>query len=274
MVKIQELEKKSVDLRKDIVNICYNSKAGHIGGSLSSIDILNTLYNHELNVDPKNPKMENRDRFILSKGHVAEALFVVLADCGFFDKDELKTYSTFNSKFIGHPNNKIPGIEMNTGALGHGLSLGVGCALAAKMNGEKYRTYVLMGDGEQAEGSIWEAAMAASHYNLDNLVAIVDRNGLQISGSTEDVMSLKDLKGKWEKFGFNVIEINGNNYEEIVQALNEAKTVKGMPTLILADTVKGKGISYMENKASWHHGVMTEEQYELAISELEEKIYE
>lgn len=274
MMEIQELEKKSIELRKDIVNICYNSKAGHIGGSLSSIDVLNTLYNYELNIDPKNPNMKNRDRFILSKGHVAEALFVVLADCGFFEKDELKTYSTFNSKFIGHPNNKIPGIEMNTGALGHGLSLGVGCALAAKMNEENYRTYVLMGDGEQAEGSIWEAAMSASHYNLDNLVAIVDRNGLQISGSTEEVMSLKDLKGKWEKFGFYVIEINGNSYVEIIEAFQKARKIKGMPTLILANTVKGKGISYMENEASWHHGVMTKEQYDLAISELEENIYE
>ena len=195
-----ELVKNAVTLRKQIVDVCYRSKAGHVGGSLSGIDILNVLYNHEMNIDPKEPKKDDRDRFILSKGHIAEALFVTLSNRGFFDASELETFSCAGSKYIGHPNNKINGVEMNTGALGHGLALGVGMAIAAKMDHKDYRTYVMMGDGEQAEGSIWEAAMAASHYNLDNLVAILDRNGLQISGTTEDVMSLKSMEMIMMKF--------------------------------------------------------------------------
>lgn len=267
-MNLQQLQEKGQQLRKDIVDICYASSAGHVGGALSSIDILNVLYNNEMNIDPKEPKKMDRDRFILSKGHIAEALFVTLADRGFFPKEELATYSCFQSKYIGHPNNKITGVEMNTGALGHGLALGVGIAIGAKMKQESYRTYVLMGDGEQAEGSVWEAAMAASHYQLDNLVAILDRNGLQISGGTEDVMSLKDIHAKWTSFGFYVIEIDGHNYEEIQTAFAKAKEVKGKPTLILANTTKGKGVSFMENEIAWHHGVMSKEQYEIAIQEL------
>lgn len=263
-----ELVENGNTLRKGIVEVCYRSKAGHVGGSLSAIDILNVLYNHEMNIDPMDANNENRDRFILSKGHIAEALFVTLANRGFFDKSELETFSCYQSKYIGHPNNKINGVEMNTGALGHGLALGVGMAIAAKMDQKSYRTYVMMGDGEQAEGSVWEAAMAASHYELDNLVAILDRNGLQISGTTEDVMSLKDIKAKWEGFGFAVIEINGNDYEEILQALNTAKTIKGKPVLLLAHTIKGKGVSFMENEIAWHHGVLNEEQYHQAMQEL------
>lgn len=263
-----ELVEKGKKLRRGIIEVCYRSKAGHVGGSLSSIDILNVLYHYEMRIDPKDPKKEDRDRFVLSKGHVAESLFVTLADCGFFEEEELKSFSSYGSKYIGHPNNKIHGVEMNTGALGHGLALGVGMAIAAKMDQKDYRTYVLMGDGEQAEGSIWEAAMAASHYQLDNLVAILDRNGLQISGTTEDVMSLKDIKAKWESFGFEVIEINGNEIDEIIMAFDRAKSVKGKPVLVLAHTVKGKGVSFMENEVAWHHGVLNEEQYHMVMKEL------
>ena len=264
----QELIEKSFHLIRNIIEVCYRSQAGHVGGSLSAIDILNVLYNHEMNIDPLEPKMEYRDRFILSKGHIAEALFVTLADRGYFDERELETFSCYQSKFIGHPNNKIPGIEMNTGALGHGLSLGVGMALGNRMNQSDAYTYVMMGDGEQAEGSIWEAAMAASHYNLDHLIAILDRNGLQISGTTEEVMSLKDIKAKWESFGFNVIELDGNDYDEILHAFQQAKASKGKPVLLLANTVKGKGVSFMENQIAWHHGELNESQFAQAIKEL------
>lgn len=267
-MNIQQLQNKGQQLREMIVDVCYASSAGHVGGALSSIDILNVLYNEEMNIDPLEPKKVDRDRFILSKGHIAEALFVTLADRGFFPKEELSTYSCFQSIYIGHPNNKIKGVEMNTGALGHGLALGVGIAIGAKMENADYRTYVLMGDGEQAEGSVWEAAMAASHYALDNLVAILDRNGLQISGTTEDVMSLKDIKAKWESFGFHVLDINGHDYQEILNAFAKAREIKGKPTLILANTIKGKGVSFMENEIAWHHGVMSEEQYQIAKQEL------
>lgn len=264
----QELIEKSYKLRRKIVEVCYRSQAGHVGGSLSAIDILNVLYNHEMNINPQEPMMEGRDRFILSKGHVAEALFVTLADRGYFNEEELDTFSCYRSNFIGHPNNKIAGIEMNTGALGHGLSLGVGMAMGARMNQSDAYTYVLMGDGEQAEGSIWEAAMAASHYQLDHLIAILDRNGLQISGTTEEVMSLQDIKAKWESFGFHVIEFDGNDYTQLLTAFQEAKEISGCPVLLLANTVKGKGVSFMEHQIAWHHGELTEGQYHQAIKEL------
>lgn len=267
-MNLENLQKQGQALRKQIIRICYQSKAGHVGGALSCIDILNVLYHHEMNIDPTQLKLKTRDRFVLSKGHVAEALFVTLASRGFFPMEELDEYSQYQSKYIGHPNNKIKGVEMNTGALGHGLSIGVGMAIGAKMDNNPFRTYVLMGDGEQAEGSIWEAAMAASHYQLDNLVAILDRNGLQISGTTEDVMSLKDIKAKWESFGFHVVEFDGNDYVQILAAFEEAKTIKGKPILLLANTVKGKGVSFMEHEIAWHHGVMSEEQYALAQKEL------
>jgi transketolase len=267
-MEIELLKKKAYDLRKDVLEVCYRSKAGHIGGSLSAIDIINTLYFKEMSVET------NKDLFILSKGHVAEALYVVLANKGYFDKRELIRFSKYNSLFIGHPNNKVPGIEMNTGALGHGLSIGAGYALAAKKKKTLQRVYILMGDGELAEGSIWEAAMSASHYRLDNLCAIIDRNGLQISGTTEEVMSLENVSDKWKAFGFHVIEMDGHNYENIIQALKEAKETKGKPTMLIANTIKGKGISFMENDSSWHHGVMNEKQYHQAIRELEEASHE
>ncbi len=266
MLERKALKNKAYQIRQDVLHIIVSGKTGHTGGDLSETDILTVLYYNVLRYDVKNPEWECRDRFILSKGHSVEAYLAILADIGFVDPDELKTYSKYQSRLIGHPNNKLPGVEMNSGALGHGLSTGVGMAIAGKMDKRDYRVFVLMGDGEQAEGSIWEAAMAASHYGLDNLVAIVDRNHLQISGGTEDVMCLEPFKAKWEAFGFDVTEIDGHDYEQIEKALNH-KT-PGKPSLVLANTVKGKGVSFMENDAKWHHGVPNSEQYESALKEL------
>lgn len=266
---VKQLELKAKQLRKDVLEVVYESKAGHIGGSLSSLDILTTLYYGVLNVNPNEPKDPDRDRFILSKGHIAESLYCVLADKGYFSKDKLKTYSKFQSTLIGHPNVKNPGVELNTGSLGHGLSASVGIALAGKRDNKNYRVFTLMGDGEQAEGSIWEAAMAAANYKLDNLVAIVDRNGLQISGTTEEVMALNDLSGKWEKFGWNVIEVDGNNIEDLLKIFSNTPQIKDKPTMVIAKTIKGKGISFMENNVKWHHGVPTEKEYLQAMKELE-----
>lgn len=266
-----EFEQTGTFLRKEIVTMCYESKAGHVGGSLSSIDLLNILYNEVMRHDPKHPNDPLRDRFILSKGHIAEALFALLSQQGYIEQEELSTFSRFGSRLIGHPNNKIDGIEMNTGALGHGVCVAVGMAIASKMNRDPNRIYCLMGDGEQAEGSVWEAAMAAAHYKLDNLVLILDRNRLQISGNTEDVMALKDIRQKYESFGFNAIEIDGHDLDSIQAAFTLAKANKGRPTIIIAHTIKGKGVSFMENVASWHHGVLTEELYKQAMQELEEK---
>ena len=267
---LQILKNQSYDLRKDIIDLCYQSQSRHVGGSLSSIDLLNVLYFHVMNVSPVHFNEENRDRFILSKGHIAEALYVVLAKKGYFDFNELNQYCKYGSKYFGHPSSKVKGVELNSGALGHGLALGVGIAIAAKKMNRDYRTYVLMGDGELAEGSVWESAMAAAFYQLDNLCTIVDRNRLQISGNTEDIMALENLKEKWQSFGFEVLEIDGNNYHQIIDSFEKAKEIKNKPTLILANTIKGKGISFMENKASWHHGVITDEQYQTCLKELEE----
>ena len=272
MNDIEYLKKKATEIRLDVLNMIYEAKAGHIGGSFSSIDILTALYYGTMNVEPKNPQWEDRDRFILSKGHIAEALWAILADLGFFAKDELTTFSQFGTRLIGHPNNKVAGVEMNTGSLGHGLSVATGMALAAKMDQKSYKTYTLMGDGELAEGSIWEAAMAAAHYKLDNLVAIIDRNGLQISGATEDVMRLESLANKWESFGWEVEEGNGHDMEELMQVLSLVPKTNDRPTLLIANTIKTKGISFAEDVASWHHHVPTTEQYNLAAVELEAMI--
>lgn len=269
MVEVSCLEKKAKQIRKDLVTMIYEAKTGHIGGALSSTDIMTVLYYSVMKVDPKNPKLEDRDRFVLSKGHCVEPLYCILADKGFFEKDKLKTFSKFGSTLIGHPNNKNAGVEMNTGALGHGLPVSVGMALAAKMDNKDYKVYTLMGDGEQAEGSVWEAAMAGAHYKLDNLVAIVDRNRLQISGSTEDVMGLDPLEDKWTSFGWNVISVDGNDIGALQEVFLSLPRIKGKPTLIMANTVKGKGISYMENIAKWHHGVPNAEQMEQALKELD-----
>jgi transketolase len=268
---IQELSAKSFALRRDVVDIIVNGGGGHFGGDFSVIDILITLYYRHLNISPETTKDPNRDRFILSKGHSVEALYAVLCDRGFFPKTELATFSKFGSKYIGHPNNSVNGIEMNSGSLGHGLSVSVGMALAAKMDGASYRNYVVMGDGELAEGSVWEGAMAASHFKLDNLTAVIDRNGLQISGSTEKVMSHEKLRDRWASFGWNVLEVNGNSIAELDSAFTEAKAYKGKPTVILAKTVKGYGYAGAENQAGWHHKVPTQEQYAEIQKELSER---
>lgn len=267
--EVMDLGLKARQIRKGVLDMVYSSKAGHVGGSMSSIDILTTLYYKVLNIDPKNFSDPDRDRFILSKGHVAESLYYILGDKGFFDKEKLKTYSQYGSTLIGHPNNKNNGVEVNTGSLGHGLSIAVGMALAGKRDHKNYRVFTLMGDGEQAEGSVWEGAMAAANYKLDNLVGIVDRNGLQISGSTEEVMDLKDLSSKWTSFGWEVVEVDGNNIEELLKVFDNIPAKEGKPTMVIAKTIKGKGISYMEDNVKWHHGVLTEEEYNQAVKELE-----
>lgn len=265
------LNQKARQLRRDIIEMIHNSKAGHVGGDLSVIDILTTLYYKEMNVSPQQTEDPERDRFLLSKGHCADSLYCVLGDCGYYDKQEaIQTFSQYGSRFIGHPNTDVPGIELNSGSLGHGISVGVGMALAAKMNHQSYRTYVVCGDGEMAEGSNYEGMMAAGHYKLDNFCVTVDLNGLQISGTTEEVMDSSDLGKKFEDFGFHVIDVaDGNDCGQLAAAYEKARTLKGKPTAVIAHTVKGKGVSFMENTASWHHGVMTEEQYQQAVKELE-----
>ncbi len=267
--KLKDLKLKAKQIRKGVLNMVYVSKAGHIGGSLSSIDILTTLYYNVLNIDAKNIKNPDRDRFVLSKGHIAESLYYILADKGFFNKEKLKTYSQYGSTLIGHPNSKNPGVEINTGSLGHGLPVSVGMALAGKRDNKNYRVFTLMGDGEQAEGSVWEGAMSAANYKLDNLVGIIDRNGLQISGTTEEVMALDNLSDKWSSFGWKVVEVDGNDIEKLIIVLNNIPAEKGKPTMIIANTIKGKGISFMENQVKWHHGVLTKEQYDQAVIEIE-----
>lgn len=266
---INNLKKKAIQIRKDLLHMIYNSGEGHTGGALSSVDILVTLYYRIMKIDPKNPKWDGRDRFVLSKGHSVEGYYAILADLGFFPKEELLSYRKFGSRLIGHPNNKVPGVELNTGALGHGLSVAVGMALAGKMDGKDYRVYTLMGDGELAEGSVWEAAMAASNYKLDNLIGIIDRNRLQISGNTEEVMKLESLREKWTAFGWEVIEVDGHDIEKLVEVFEKIPIQKGKPHVVIAHTVKGKGVSFMENDRKWHHGVPNRQQFERAMYELD-----
>ena len=267
---MENLTAKSIELRQDVVRMVVSGKAGHIGGDMSVMDILVSLYFHEMNVGPENFSDPGRDKFVLSKGHSVEALYAVLAAKGFFPIDQvIEEFSHFGSKFIGHPNNKLPGIEMNSGSLGHGLPVCVGMALAEKMNKSSARVYTVMGDGELAEGSVWEGAMAASQYKLDNLCAVVDRNRLQISGNTEDVMHHDNLCDRFRSFGWNVISVNGNSIDELNAAFDTAKTVKGMPTVVIANTIKGYGSSVMENKANWHHKVPTEDEVKQIMSDLE-----
>lgn len=256
------------------MEIVYKSKAGHIGGDLSCLNILTALYFEIMNVDPEHPEKTDRDRFILSKGHCVEALYVTLESKGFISSSVVDTLGQFGSILSGHPTVEVPGIEVNSGALGHGLSVGVGMAMAAKMNGDSYKTYVLMGDGEQEEGSIYEAAMAGHQYKLDNLVALIDRNRLQISGYTEDVMALEDIVMRWSAFGWDVMEMDGDNMEDIVRVLERIDFSNGKPHLVVAHTTKGKGISYMENVAKWHHGVPAAGQYEEGMKEINERIAE
>ncbi len=262
------LPRKAVQIRRDLLNMIYTGKAGHTGGALSSVDILVALYYKVMRVDPENAAWGDRDYFIMSKGHSVEGLFCILADLGFFPKDELKTFCAFGTRLIGHPNNKVPGIEMNTGALGHGLSVGVGMAKGLKMFSRENRVFVVMGDGEQAEGSLWEAAMAASFYKLDNLTAVIDRNHLQISGDTENVMALEPLADKWTAFGWQVEETDGHNVNALADVFS--KKGNGKPRLFIARTCKGKGVREMENVAKWHHGVPDAELLRSAMNQFAE----
>ena len=266
-----DLKVLSCDLRKNVVDMIVEGKGGHIGGDMSVIDILIELYFEQMNISPENMDDPDRDRFVMSKGHSVEALYAVLAAKGFFPIEQvIREFSKFGSQFIGHPNNKLPGIEMNSGSLGHGLPVCVGMALAGKMDKKDYRVYTVMGDGELAEGSVWEGVMAAHHYKLDNLCAVVDRNRLQISGSTEDVMAQDIQEERWASFGWHVITVrDGNYYTQLKAAFDEAKTVKGKPAVIIANTVKGCGSVVMENKANWHHKVPNEEEYGQIIKDLE-----
>ena len=265
-----ELEKMANEIRKDIVTAVHSAKSGHPGGSLSSADIFTYLYFEEMNVDPANPKWEDRDRFVLSKGHVAPGLYSTLAEKGYFPKEDLKTLRHTGSYLQGHPDMKhIPGIDMSSGSLGQGVSVAVGMAAAGKYDKKDYRVYTLTGDGEIQEGQIWEAAMWAGHRKLDNLVVIVDNNNLQIDGSVEDVCSPYPIDKKFEAFNFHVINIDGNDFDQIRAAIKEARETKGMPTAIIAKTVKGKGVSFMENAAGWHGKAPNDEEYEIAMADLE-----
>ena len=265
-----ELEKMANEIRKDIVTAVHSAKSGHPGGSLSSADIFTYLYFEEMNVDPANPKWEDRDRFVLSKGHVAPGLYSTLAEKGYFPKEDLKTLRHTGSYLQGHPDMKhIPGIDMSSGSLGQGVSVAVGMAAAGKYDKKDYRVYTLTGDGEIQEGQIWEAAMWAGHRKLDNLVVIVDNNNLQIDGSVEDVCSPYPIDKKFEAFNFHVINIDGNDFDQIRAAFKEARETKGMPTAIIAKTVKGKGVSFMENAAGWHGKAPNDEEYEITMADLE-----
>jgi len=263
-----ELELRAVALRRSMLQLIVSAGAGHTGGGLSCMDILNVLYNRILNVSPRTFGDPHRDRYVQSKGHSVEALYAVLADRGFFPASDLDTVCHYQSHYVGHPTRHIPGIEMNTGALGHGLPICIGMALAAKMDGAKYRVFTLLGDGELAEGSNWEAGLAAAHYKLDNLVAILDHNTLQITGHTRDVMSTEPVDDKWRSFGWTVRTANGHNYAELTKALTDSPEA-GKPTFIIAKTVKGKGVSFMENVTKWHHGVPSEVELKQALAELD-----
>jgi transketolase len=264
----KELQAKSLLYRKTLLKLIYSSKAGHTGGSLSCVDLLNVLYNHVMDITPQNFNDMDRDHYIHSKGHAVEALYAVLADKGFFPWEDLETVEKYGSHFIGHPTRSVPGIEQNTGALGHGLSLAVGMALAAKKDVRSNRIFTIMGDGELAEGSIWEASISAAHYKLDNLIAIVDRNTLQITGRTEDVMSTEPLDQKFTAFGYAVRHVDGNDISALVDLFEQLPFETGKPNLVLAHTTKGKGVSFIEDKVPWHHKVPTETEFEIALREL------
>ncbi len=268
---MNELKVKSFELRRVVLEMIRRSGGGHIGGDFSVMDILVSLYFKHMNISPENMDDPERDLFVMSKGHSVESYYAVLADKGFFPTEELvETFSAFGSPYIGHPNNKLPGVEMNSGSLGHGLPVCVGMAMANKMDGRSGRVYTVMGDGELAEGSVWEGFMAAGHFKLDNLCAVIDRNGLQISGSTEDVMAHGDLAARVASFGWNVIEVNGNDLEELDRAFAAAREARGMPTCVIAHTIKGfGGGEIMENKANWHHKVPGDAEYAAICAELE-----
>ena len=284
-MNVKELELLAEKNRKRLVEVVYAAKAGHIGGDLSCLNVMTALYFHVMkDLNPAEPKAADRDRFVLSKGHCVEALYVTLEAKGFLAPEVLDTLGKFGSILSGHPTIEVPGIEVNSGALGHGLSIGVGMAIAEKMNRNAYlantpttptptyRTYVLMGDGEQGEGSIYEAAMAGNKYQLDNLVAIIDRNHLQISGDTENVMPIDSIKERWSAFGWDVISMNGDSMEDIVKTFDTIDYTNKKPHLLISNTTKGKGVSFMEGIAKWHHGVLNEEQCKAAVAEISERI--
>lgn len=261
--------------RKHALEGIFNASSGHPGGSLSIADILAVLYFEKMNIDPQNPKDENRDRFVLSKGHCAPALYGILSERGYFPTEHCKTLRSIDSNLQGHPDMKnTPGVDMSTGSLGQGISAANGMALSAKLDNKDYRVYTILGDGELEEGQVWEAAMFAAHYKLDNLTAFIDNNNLQIDGNIADVMNSHPIDEKFKAFNWHVITIDAHNYDEIRNAIEEAKTVKGKPTAIIAKSVKGKGVSFMENQASWHGSAPNKEQFEQAIKELDEKIAE
>lgn len=266
---IAELSSKAAEIRRSIVKMITAAKSGHPGGSLSAADILAVLYFHTMRHDPKNPTWENRDRFIISKGHAGPVLYSTLAEAGYFPKDELMTFRKLNSRIQGHPDmKKIPGIDFSTGSLGQGMPVGVGMALAGKLDEKPYRVFVMIGDGESQEGSIWEASMAASHYKLDNLTVILDHNGLQIDGPNDKVMKINPVEDKWKAFGWNVLVIDGHDLEQIIDALDAKNIVPGKPTMIIAKTIKGKGVSFMENEAGWHGKAPKPEELERALADL------
>ncbi|MBR2744257.1 MAG: transketolase [Clostridia bacterium] len=269
IVSCEALEKIAKDVRREIIEEVYGAQSGHPGGSLSCADILTVLYFNQMNINPKKPNDEGRDRFVLSKGHCSPALYATLAQKGYFSEKKLNEFRKIDGILQGHPDmNKIPGVDMSSGSLGQGLSVANGMALSSKMGKMGYRVYCLLGDGELEEGQVWEAAMTSSKYKLDNLCVIVDNNGLQIDGDIKDVKNLDDIEGKFEKFGFNVITVNGNKIPDLIKAFDKAKTVKGKPTAIVAITTKGKGVSFMENKAEWHGKAPSEEQFKIAMEEL------
>ena len=266
----KDLKLKSIDYRKTILEIIFHGGAGHTGGSLSCIDILNVLYNKILAINPSNFNSYERNHYIQSKGHSVEALYTVLCDRNFFSKEDLFSLNQFKSHFIGHPTKKVSGIEHNTGALGHGLSVAVGMAIGLKLDNKKFKVFTLLGDGELSEGSVWEGLLSANKYNLDNLVVIVDRNKLQITGKTEDINPIESLKDKFNSFGLSTKEVDGNSVHQLNEVLSNTPFEKNKVNVVIANTIKGKGISFMENEIVWHHKVPSEEQYKLAQNELEE----
>ncbi len=270
---MSNLKALAYELRENTMDIIMSGKAGHIGGDMSVMEILTELYFDQMNISPENMEDPDREKIVMSKGHSMEAYYAVLAKKGFFPQEEVvEKFSKFDSQYIGHPNNKLPGIEMNSGSLGHGLPVCVGMALASRMNGQKCRVYTVMGDGELAEGSVWEGAMAAAHYKLDNLCAVVDRNRLQISGNTEDVMAHDDLYERFRAFNWHVIDVkDGNDIDQLKAAFEEAKETKGKPSVLIANTVKGKGSPVMENKANWHHKVPSEDELAQIRRDLKER---
>ena len=263
------LEQKAAQIRQDIIRMVHKAGAGHPGGSLSAVEMITALYFHIMNIDPANPRWPDRDRFILSKGHGCPALYAALAHRGYVPLSELTTLRQYHSILQGHPDmNKTPGVDMTAGSLGNGLSIGVGMALSARLHGQNYRTYVMLGDGEIQEGMVWEAAMAAGHHNLKNLTAIVDCNGVQINGWVNDIMTVEPLADKWRSFGWRVVEANGHQMEDVLTALHTARTMCA-PTVILMRTVKGKGVSFMEDSARWHGGAPSDEELLKAINEIQ-----